>query len=429
MHVAHLVSIVFAVAVASIQAQAKEVFAHFIVGNSAGSTYDDWVDDVQKAKDAHIDGFALNIAPQDTYTDTSLQNAYNAADAAGNFTLFLSFDYLSEGAWSASDVVTKINTYKSHSSQYLYNGQPLVSTFEGVDNINDWTSIKAQTGCFFIPDWSSLGPQGATSNAVIDGAFSWDAWPNGASDMTDAADQQWMTALGSKPYMMPVSPWFYTNLPQWSKNWLWRGDDLWHDRWQQVIELQPELVEIITWNDYGETHYIGPIRSAGIPSGAQTYVSNMTHDNWRDILPFYIDSYKNGNTTLPSIPSEKLVFWYRPNPSSSGSTGGTTGNNPSQGQQAVAPNLVSQDKVFVSALVTAPADVSVQIGSNAPTTLRATTAGVNHFSVPFNGQTGSSVTFTISRNGQQVVSGTGMGITDACTDGTVNWNAYVGGSD
>jgi glucan endo-1,3-alpha-glucosidase len=38
--------------------------------------------------------------------------------------------------------------------------------------------------------------------------------------------------------MMPVSPWFYTNLP--SKNWLWRGDDLWPQQWDEVMNLQPE---------------------------------------------------------------------------------------------------------------------------------------------------------------------------------------------
>lgn len=42
--------------------------------------------------------------------------------------------------------------------------------------------------------------------------------------------------------------------PGYNKNWLWRGDHLWFDRWQQLImgELQPEFVEIISWNDYGE---------------------------------------------------------------------------------------------------------------------------------------------------------------------------------
>lgn len=45
-----------------------------------------------------------------------------------------------------------------------------------------------------------------------------------------------------KPYMMPVSPWFYTNMPGFSKNWMWRGDDMWHDRWIQVIFNKPEYV-------------------------------------------------------------------------------------------------------------------------------------------------------------------------------------------
>ena len=43
-----------------------------------------------------------------------------------------------------------------------------------------------------------------------------------------------------KPYMMAVSPWVYINLPGWTKNWLWRGDDLWYDRWVEIIAHQPE---------------------------------------------------------------------------------------------------------------------------------------------------------------------------------------------
>jgi hypothetical protein len=61
--------------------------------------------------------------------------------------------------------------------------------------------------------------------------------------------------------MMPISPWFYTDLPGFDKNWLWRGDDLWFDRWEQAMSLStpPEWIEILTWNDYGESHHIGPL--------------------------------------------------------------------------------------------------------------------------------------------------------------------------
>lgn len=44
--------------------------------------------------------------------------------------------------------------------------------------------------------------------------------------------------------MMPISPWFYTKLPKYGKNWTWRGDDMWHNRWQQVLQVQPQFVEV-----------------------------------------------------------------------------------------------------------------------------------------------------------------------------------------
>lgn len=395
-------------------------------------TSQDWQNDISAAKAAHIDGFAMNIATQDSYTDTVLQTAYDAAATVGGFSMFLSFDYLSGGPWAAQDVITKINTYSGKTAQFKYQGKPLVSTFEGVNNVGDWPNIKAQTGCFFIPSWTSLGPSGfAADPGTADGAFSWDAWPEGVQDMDTSTDQAWMTMLAGKPYMMAVSPWFYTNLPQWGKNWLWNSGDLWYDRWQQVVELQPALVEIITWNDFGESHYIGPIHESGIPSGAN-YVNNMPHDAWRDLLPHYIDAYKSSNTSTSttSAPdnddgnSEKITYWYKLNPANSGSSGGTTGNNPAQGQPALAPQQVSQDIVSLSVLVKEPSDVNVQIGSGSPTNLRAMTAGINHFRVPFNGQTGA-VSINVMRSGQQIKSATGPAIA-APSNGIVNWNAYVG---
>ncbi|SLM37963.1 alpha--glucanase [Lasallia pustulata] len=286
MFLAHCLAVAMLAVAGAMQTHAKAVFAHFIVGNSASSTPADWNDDINKAKAAGIDGFALNIAPGVSYTNTQLTNAYQAANAIGGFSLFLSFDYLATGPWVASDVINTIETYAGNPSQYRYNNQPLVSTFEGTNNIGDWPNIKAATGCFFVPDWTSLGPAGFQNQAgTADGAFSWDAWPQYPNAEVQS-DQAWISALGSKPYMMGVPPWFYTNLP--GKNWLWPSNDLWYNRWQQAIQYQPELVEIISWNDYGESHYIGPIRSPGIPSGAARYVDNMPHDDWRAFLPFYI---------------------------------------------------------------------------------------------------------------------------------------------
>jgi aminopeptidase I len=214
------------------------------VGNAQNYQASDWLNDITLAKAAHLDGFALNIASQDGNTQTLLQAAYDAAASAGGFSMFISFDYLSEGPWSAGEVTNLINQFKTSPAQFTYNGAPLVSTFEGVDNAGDWPGIKASTGCYFVPSWTSMGPSFASHLNEVDGFFSWDMWPEGATDKDSSSDLMWINMLQGKTYMMGISPWFYTNLPQWNKNWLWRGDDLWFLRWQQAIALQPALVEV-----------------------------------------------------------------------------------------------------------------------------------------------------------------------------------------
>lgn len=106
---------------------------------------------------------------------------------------------------------------------------------------------------------------------------SWDAWPKGCNHkMGPDEDHLYLEALQiEKPgifgtpnnkhkYMMGVSPYFYTSehlnlpmeagvvliwwidLPQWNKNWYCSSESLWYDRWQQILEVQPDFVEIIT---------------------------------------------------------------------------------------------------------------------------------------------------------------------------------------
>ena len=188
----------------------------------------------------------------DSYSDTQLGYAYEAAKNQGNFTVFLMFDYDANqyllqsntpGAipFTQENVQDFINKYKGEAGQFIYNEKPLVGTFEGVGSAGDWPAIKANTGCFFVPDWTSAkGDPSQFQN--VDGALSWDVWPNGPTGISSMIDTAWQGILGDKVYMMGVSPWFYTNLP--GKNWLWRGDNLWHDRWQQVLEVQPDLVEV-----------------------------------------------------------------------------------------------------------------------------------------------------------------------------------------
>ncbi|QYT03219.1 Mutanase [Trichoderma simmonsii] len=347
--------------------QAAAVFAHFMVGNVPTWGVNDWESNMRLAQASHIDAFALNMASGWPQNDASVAQAFQAAEAVG-FQLFFSFDYAGNGSWPMDVVTRMLNQYGGSSAHFKYQGKPFASTFEGPANADDWNTIKANTGCFFVPNYSSLGagPAVAAGGGVADGLFSWAAWPYGPNNMTTYVDASYRQALGDKPYMMGVSPWFFTNLPGYDKNWLWRGDDLWYHRWQQVMTVQPEFIEIITWNDFGESHYIGPLddRQYGpfdVGKAPFNYVENMPHDGFRAHLPFLIDMYKGGQ---PAIGQESLVVYYRNTPGAACASGGTTGNTASQLQIEFEPSAIMEDNIFFTALLESPAYVEVTNDKN-----------------------------------------------------------------
>ncbi|CZS94451.1 related to mutanase [Rhynchosporium agropyri] len=412
----------------------KSVFAHVVVGNTAAHTQATWVQDITLARNTGLDAFVLNIAYPDSNIPGQVAKAFAAAEAEGSgFKLFFAFDYLGGGQrWpstGSNSVVSYLNQYKNSPAYFRYQGLPFVSTFEGVDDINAWAPNgpirSAVGGLYFVPDWSSLGPSNfATHNDNVQGAFSWEMWPAGATDKTTDSDYAWKNNIGAgKTYMMGVSPWFFHST-NGGKKWLWRGDSLWADRWKQTLAVNPEFVQVVTWNDFGESMYVGPVRSRSeIAAGAEVYVDGQSHESWLDFLPYYIAKYKGSPFT---ISRDQMQYWYRTHPAAAGSTCGVVGNNADQGQQELSPNSVVQDAVFFSALLSSPAEVRVQIGNSPVKTYQGVT-GINHWRQPFNGQTGVPK-FSVVRNGATTGSGVGKAITASTTlaNGCSNYNPWVG---
>ncbi|KAI1128332.1 glycoside hydrolase family 71 protein [Nemania abortiva] len=394
----------------------KMVFAHYIVGLTFGQTRDEWQLDISQAKGSGIDGFALNIGSADTYNDEQLHLAYDVASSNG-FWLFLSFD-MQASQWDADMISSYINTYKGFGSQLTVGGLPVVSTFEGPSQADIWPGVRSATGgIFFMPDWASLGAPGVGDKlSLIDGAFNWGAWPEANQlTMSTGNDVAYKSVLQGKPYMMGVSPYFYTNLP--GKNWYSSSDSLWFDRWKQALDpsINPEYIEIITWNDYGESSYINAPIAHQIVSGADVYVNGFDHTAFRFVLPYFISAYKAGNTDV-ALPSEGAMAWYRTTPATICGDGGTV-----WGQSGTASaSQGTQDVVSIIALTNAPTNINVQIGSGASQSVSVTnTVGkASFYEVPINGATGS---VTITLNGKST---TGPEITNSCpSSGHVNFNA------
>ncbi|CAF3482461.1 unnamed protein product [Adineta steineri] len=257
--------------------------------------------DVQEAQSVGIDAFALNVASTDTWSTNAIQYLFDAAAQYNNFKLFFSFDMIH--FTHPSQFLGLIEQWHNHQSYYSHNGHPFVSTFYGArlsfgesSPSNGWQKhyrepLQAKgIWTYFVPAFSDAmgSPTGFTyAFPVIDGVMNWDgAWPYESDGQVD--------------------------------NWYRRGELNYATRIRQVLSLAPDFLEIVTWNDAGESHYFGKIWPDSIAgTNIQTYTDGYDHSGWQKLLPPFIKAYKAGIKDVSSlIPSDGKavsgVFWYRP---------------------------------------------------------------------------------------------------------------------
>uniref|UniRef100_A0A0W0FBU4 Putative glycoside hydrolase family 71 protein n=1 Tax=Moniliophthora roreri TaxID=221103 RepID=A0A0W0FBU4_MONRR len=414
----------------------KLVFAHFMMGitGNRGSAAD-YDDDMRRAKDLGIDAFALNIA---TGQESQLNFAYDSA-ARNNMKVFLSFDCNFYHPGDEGLIGSTIASYAKRPGQLrVGNNRVFVSSFIG-DQLNVQAIRKAAgVDIYFAPNFHV----GAANFGPLDGALNWQSWQsngnnkapkNGKLVTVQQGDQAYLRALGGKGYIAGVSPWFFTHFGRevsYSKNWVFPSDLLLYRRWIDMLALQPTFIEIITWNDYGESHYIGPLSAKHVDDGASKWVNDMPHTGWSELSRPFIAAYKAGANSVNSfIKEEKLIYWYRITSKNINcdSTDTTMDpiNNPNNpdffrgrpdGWETMA------DDVFVVSLLKSPGTITVNSGGTVYTF--DAPAGASAFQAPF--KLGAQ-RFALRRNGAEVMSETSLKpIQDTCPCGLYNFNSYVG---
>ncbi|RPD67031.1 glycoside hydrolase [Lentinus tigrinus ALCF2SS1-7] len=422
-------------------ADLKGVFAHYMVGSMGSS--DEAVKDVQDAKAMGLDAFALNVQDVSSGWSTSaIQMLFDAA-ATNDFKLFFSFDMAVLD--QPSTFLPLFRQYQSNPAYYYHDNRPFVSTFDGgaksfgASSPNaGWQSqfkdALASSGInpFFVPDFDDYG--GATyddaffSNyPVVDGVFSWEAaWPQeseGIANVSSAKDQVAIQASHAtgKVYMMPLSSLQFKHIDG-GQNWYRRGELNLPQRIGQVLEVQPDFVEIITWNDSGESHYIGncwPEAIAGAPA-IQAYSNGFDHTAWQAVLAPFINAYKNGAKSISAVtPFGEFAgaFWYRTLLASASCSGDSLGR-PDGAENA-------QDLINIAVLLpanTSGVTMNVYSGGNLVATL-PTTAGLNIAAVDI--KTGSQKVDLVDSAGSIMGSGSSTVDVAADTSGVCNFNYQV----
>lgn len=249
---------------------------------------------------------------------------FNYADTAG-FGLFFSFDH--------NGVLKKPEQYENYlkdhvgkKSYFKLNGRPIVSTFGGNDVTDaEWKRLKdvAGSNILIIPGFfEKVTPDNFLNNRNnIDGVFNWNSWPDtnaGRVQVSSDVDSKYQTKAhgAGKLFMMGISPIQFKAYDA-KNNWYRRGEDNLRFRLDQALKLQPDMLQFQTWNDAGESHYMGNIWDE--PMSTSTQIQNMVKDRphtayWNIMGPF-IKVWKDGATSTDNMVPDngkpvQGAFWH-----------------------------------------------------------------------------------------------------------------------
>ncbi|TVY25040.1 Mutanase [Lachnellula hyalina] len=304
---------------------ARAVFAHYLVGTITDAHA---LQDINDAIAMGLDAFALNVAdPSASYVAPALTSLFSHAKDRG-FKLFLSMDLSAKGGGSLSDYDYIFTDYATAGAWFAGpNGKPLVSTFSAAAfTAPDFTTWRASQDIYFMPDFDGTsGYYDAADSwwsywgSVVDGLFSWEStWPNvGATndgDLTlDTTVQAGAVAHG-KTYMIGLSLLQYKDA--YSTNLYRRGELNIAKRMENILKMTtaPLYVEIQTWNDGPEGHYIGNLwTEANGDAQPATYATQRgaSHTGIQPLLTQFISAFKNSETSFPASTNPVGAIWYK----------------------------------------------------------------------------------------------------------------------
>ena len=266
---------------------------------------------------------------------------------------------------------------------------------------------------YFVPAFQDVSASSnffTTEFPTLNGAMNWNSWPQNTQGdiiVPTTDDQTYLSGAhaSSKTFLMGVSPLQFKHLSY--GNYYRRGEQNLEYRFGQVLNLQPDFIEFQTWNDAGESHYMGnswpePISGTGI----EAYTQDYDHTGFQQVIPAFIQAYKSGATTTNTMyptngKNAQGVFWHHTllvaGDCSSDSLGEPQGVS------------TAEDKVTVVVLV-APGIKTYSVNISSGGTSLGSSAlvpGYNQYSVK--GLTTGTVVVTVTdtSSNSKVVSGTG----------------------
>lgn len=317
------------------QVEPRYVFAHYMACCARGghkSTVEQYQTEIREAISSGIDGFAVDVGAwnREPAYQVITERLFDAADTFENFKLFFSFDNL-----SSEETIDALRRFARRKSYLRVDGQPVVSTF-GEDAA--WaklvkaaltasgTPIKLmpymyypinQTAWNRVPRARSNFDSDVTATVLNDlpdlyGYFYFGAGYPYQDIVSSIHNIAGLLHAEHKLVMVGIAP-YYKGFGNNSRVFESDGFAGMRAQWLAAIESQADWVELVTWNDWGESTYL---ESFGAPKETElwdfAWGPLLDHSAFLSASRYYIEWFKSRR--MPEVVSQQLFYFYRIHP-------------------------------------------------------------------------------------------------------------------
>ena len=413
----------------------RTVFAHYMTCFSQSpATYRK---EIGIARLYGIEGWALNCGnwqrkdpktgawvPHEGYMNAASNIFATARSMGTGFRLFFSPD-------GSKETITKGNhpdmgvRYHAHPNLFRYDGKPFISGWNGsTPKSNKYPLFRQVLEERGVGDYMIVPAFEVNNNPMYEtvelienciyrdpdfnceGVFFFGC-DNSTEELVDRLNAGRLAALkNGKIYMAgPCPAYNSSNLRDY------QGLTGYAAMWKAIVENQPELVEVVTWNDNGEDSgiYLSGWDGTGLPHGLGSRHWACRDEAFLDLTAYFAAAYKSRGR-YPAIAQDKIYAAYRPRSKNLTKIfcpeGAVKWRDFRDTFLQVHDDVA--DRVYMTALLTAPATIEIaQTGADgAPQVVaKDVPAGLQSLSAPM--APGATPVFTIRREGKVVVSSVG----------------------
>ncbi|MGI6494896.1 MAG: endo-1,3-alpha-glucanase family glycosylhydrolase [Kiritimatiellia bacterium] len=404
------------------------VFAHYMT--CFYKDVDTYKKEIRLAQLYGVEGWALNCGnwqrkdengewkPFEGYVGASERIFAAAKELGTGFKLFFSPDGSLEAAQRNNFTDMGVR-YHDHPNLFRYDGRPFMSGWAGGNrDSTKYPWMKAEFERLGVGDYLIVPAMGCSqhtmyesfdlvdddlwgaTNFVCDGVFTFGC-DNTVRELRDRLANGRLAALKRGGIYMagPCPAYNSSNLRDY------HGVQGYAELWRGIVRDQPELVEIVTWNDNGEDSgiFADGWTSEGLPHDLANRFWTCRDESFLDLTAYFAAAYKDRGI-YPGIKQDKAYVVYRPRSKNLTMLyNGETGTWRDFRDTFLQIHDDVRDNVYVTVALTAPAEVAVRQQSAGASTVTTKICGAGFTTLEVPMVPGATPEIIVRRDGETLL--------------------------